>query len=86
MEEFDDGVCRSKQGSGKTSSEYPEMLEQDQEVELVDSASEKLILERQILVNESPVIPDKMPATEIFVPVMFFRVMWLITGSAAGSK
>jgi hypothetical protein len=87
MEAFEDGVCRSKQGSGKTSSEYPEMLEQDQEeVELAESASEKLMLERQMSVNGSPAIPDKTPATEIFVPVMFFRVMWLITGSAAGSK
>ena len=87
MEEFEDGVCRSKQGSGKTSSEYPEMLEQDQEeVELAESASEKLMLERQISVNGSPAIPDKTPATKIFVPVMFFRVMWLITGNAAGSK
>lgn len=86
IEEFEDGVCRSEQGSGKTSSEYPEMLEQDQEVELDESASEKLILERQISVNGSPIIPDKTPATDIFVPVIFFRVMWLIIGNAAGSK
>lgn len=86
MEEFEDGLWRSKQGSGNTNSEYPEMLEQDQEVELAESGKEKLILERQILVNGSPVIPDKTPATKMFVPTMFFRVIRLITGNAAGSK
>lgn len=86
MEEFEDGLWRSEQGLGKTDSEYPEMLEQDQEVECIESAREKLILERQILVNGSPLIPDKTPATEMFVPTMFFKVIRLITGSAEGSK
>ena len=86
MEEFEGVVRRSKQGSGSTSLEYPETLEQDQQVELAESAREKLILERHIPVNGSPVIPDKTPATEIFVPVMFFRVIRLMSGSAAGSK
>ena len=86
MEELEDEWWRSGQGSGKTNSEYPEMLEQDQELDCVESAREKLMLERQILVNGSPFIPDKTPATDMFVPTMFFSVTRLIIVSAEGSK
>lgn len=62
------------------------MSEQDQEAECAESAMAKLILERQMLVKGSPLIPDKTPATEMFVPTMFFKVIPLITGRAEGSK
>jgi len=73
IEELEDGSLSSVQGSGKTISEYPATLEHDQEAE--SAAIEKLRLERQIAVNGAPSIPDKTPATEIFVPTKFFNVI-----------
>lgn len=37
-------------------------------------------------VNGAPSIPDKTPATEMFVPTMFFMVTWSIAGRSDGSK
>lgn len=81
-----DELRSSAQGSGKTVSEYPETLEQDQELEVAEAAIEKLRLERHRAVNGSLSIPDKTPATEIFLATMFFMVMCSTTGSSDGSK
>lgn len=75
MEEFVDVSWSSEQGLGNTNSEYPCTFEQVQALEGAESAIEKLRLERHIALNGSPSIPDRTPATEMFVPSIFLRVI-----------
>lgn len=77
------GLFSSGHGSGKTDSEKPETYEHCQgldEAELID----KETLDRQIEVKGDSSIPVKFPAILMFVPIIFWMVIFATSGRASG--
>lgn len=71
----------SGHGSGITCSEKPITLEQNHEGD-GSELREKVTFERQIVENGDSTIPEKFPATLIFAPITFLKVMSPTIGSA----